>query len=320
MKKQFIFIFLLVCSLFCSVDAVPPKTQELFLTEEGKFQEPLIQLLQLSGLYDPQDSLKDVVAKTQQHWIAVRAGMGGKERTDLHDSVAQQNQVTAVEALARQMGLLDAKMPSLTHYDYGVCLGSFLDGVRMRLAMLVDLWQKGIHFDTLVFLTGERDLRSGVGQIESLDQLCNPSKSPLPFKKGWKLPEGAPYATEYDMVRLVWEQVELPDEMAKALTDKVIFVNALRGDKPRVTTSDTYITWLKQHLPKPGTIVAPSHPLVWTHQDLVGKNVLGESFTLDTIAPAVPEKMLTQYRTSLVSLVHDTVAKCLYEINEKSTP
>lgn len=317
MKKRLVFFSLLWGAIF-GQRLEASRTQDIFLTQEGKFQEPLIQLLQLDGLYDPQDGLKEVVAKTQQHWVAVRTGIGGKERTDLRDTESQQAQVARVEAAARKMGLFDAKTPSLTHYDYGICLGSFLEGVRLRLSMLVDLWQKGVHFDSLVFLTGERDLRSGAGAIESLEELCNPSKSPLPFKKGWTLPEGAPYATEYDMVRLVWSQVELPADMVQALVGKVIFVNASRGDKPRASTYDTYNTWLQQYQPKPGTIVAPSHPLVWVHQDLVGKKILGDRFRLDTIAPAADEQVLTLYRKSLVSLVHDTVAKCLYEMYGKS--
>ena len=284
----------------------------LFLTADGHLTPPLIELLKLDGLYEPTDSLKDVVSKTQAHWIAVRQGRHQIERSDLVDTPQQAAQTEQVLAYAKALGLLDEISPSLKHYDYGICLGAFLDGVRMRLAALVKAWQRGIRFDTPVFLTGERYLRLGPHQEDSLDKLCDPTQSPLPFKQGWTFPAGAIYNTEYDMVRLVWDQVQIPADMAQALASKIVFVNAERGSQ-RPSTKDTYSVWLRDYQPQPGTLLAPSHPLVWIHQQLAGMSVLGPAFWLDTTAPPVSPKI--QNRKAIVSLVHDTIAKCLFELD-----
>lgn len=297
---------------------VDHETSELFLNSKGQLTSPVIELLKLDNLYDPQDTLQDVVAKTQKQWLAVRTGIGGKERRDLVDTELQQLQLKQVEAIAHKMGIFNPKPPRFNHYNYGICLGAFLETVRIRLAMLVDLWKQGVRFDTLVFLSGERDLRKNEGDIEAMSELCHPKSSPLTIKKNWKLPAESPYASEYDMVRLVWDQTEIPEDMAEALKGKVIFVNASRGDKPRASTYDTYKVWLQEYQPPGGTLLVPNHPYIWPLQDLIGKNVLGNAFILDTVTP---EKDLFGYdRKNFVSLFHDTIAKCLYELSRSRNP
>lgn len=76
------------------------------------------------------------------------------------------------------------------------------------------------------------------------------------------------------MMRLVLDQVQLPEDMAKALT--VIFVNAPKGNNARPSTKDTFHTWLTAHHPQPGTILACSYPLLWAHQQLAGESILKE--------------------------------------------
>lgn len=288
----------------------------LFITKEGNPTPPLIELLKLDGLYEENDTLADIVQKTQEKWVAVFQGRGNKERTDLQDTTEQQEVREKVEAIARSMGLFAQRKPALAHYDYGVCLGSFLDGVRMHLRQLVRAWEDGVRFDSLVFLTGERYLRKNPGQQDDLEKLKDQSQSPLPFKQGWNFPESAKVETEYDMVKIIWDQIQLPKDMAEALEDKVVFVNAPRGSQERPSTKDTYELWLKEFNPPPGTVLAASYPMLWTYQQLAGENVLGRNYPLDTIAPAVTEKELDRHKHAIVSLVHDTVAKCLYEINE----
>jgi hypothetical protein len=291
----------------------------LFVTPEGALTPQVVELLALDGIYDPQDSLDKVVEKTQERWIAVRQGKNQIERTDLVDSPERVLIREKVVAVATQMGLFKEVSPLLSHYSYGVCLGAFLDGVRLRLAELVTQWKRGIRFDSLVFLTGERYLRKGQGEKDDFEALCNPALSPLPFKPGWTPPpaDQLVYETEYDMVKLVWDQVQIPEEMLKALKEHVVFVNASKGDAERASTADTYKTWLTAFHPQPGTVLAPSHPLLWCHQQLVGAYLLGPQYPLNTIAPAASEKMLRFYQKAIVSLIFDTVAKCLYEIHKE---
>lgn len=288
-----------------------------FVTVNAKPTERLVKLLQLDGLYDPNDSLQEIVKKTQKAWLQGIQGQNNKERTDFKDSAQQEKISQVVESLVQELGLYNAHTPALRKYKYGCCLGSFLDGIRGNLKELIDQWNEGVRFENLIFFTGERYLRNAAGKEDDIEKLINPANSPLRIKNGWKMPKGAAYKTEYDLCKLIWDQTELPEDMRIALEDKVTFVNAPAPEgKPRPGTKDCYNLWLKGS-PDPGTMLAASHPLVWTYQQLAGQNILGDNYPLDISAKEVTPQMRQIYKERLVSLIQDTVAKCLYEISQQ---
>lgn len=289
----------------------------IFFTKELKPTPLLTELLILDGLYEPNDTITDIVRKTQNKWIAVRQGKDQKERSDLIDSEAQKAIAPQVVEIASKMGLFDEKAPKLKKYNYGICLGAFLNGVRSRLALLIDAWEKGIRFESLYFLTGERDLRSGPGEQDDFALLCDATRSVLPFKADWQPPrrESITYNTEYDMVKIIWEQTAIPQSMEQELQGKVFFVDAKKNGAARPSTRDTYILWLQEYHPLPGTILATSHPLLWVHQQLAGMNIVGQKYPLDTISSAASAQLIAFYEKGIVSLILDTVAKCIYEID-----
>lgn len=289
-----------------------------FITKDGKPTERLVELLSLDGLYDPNDGLSEIVAKTQKSWVMVQQGRDGKERTDLQNTSGQEKIKTLVEKIARDIGLFEARPPLLKHYDYGVCYGVFLDGVRTRLSEFVEAWNNGVRFKSLVFLTGERYLRKEEGQQDSLSLLTDPTKSSIKFKENWSLKDGTPYETEYDLCKIVWEQSEIPEDMRIALEGKVVFVNAPRPDgQQRPGTKDTYYTWLKDEKPASGTILAFSYPILWPYQHIAAENCLNENYPLDTCAAALSPELRAANQERLVSLVQDTVAKCLFELSQR---
>lgn len=287
----------------------------LFVTKEGHLSGHVVRLLTLDHQYEEKDDLASVVGKTQQTWIAVRQGQGNKERTDLKDSPERVAIREDVDRCATEMTLYAERKPVLTNYNYAVCHGAFLSGVRTNLSMLIAAWKQGIRFESLVVLSGERDLRKGENEQDCVKNLEDGSSYPF-FKKGWKMPADARYETEYDMVKLIWDQTELPEDMAEALKDKVVFVNAPRGKNVRPGTKDTIKEWIEKYHPEPGTVLAYSYPLLWPYQQLAGETALkGSGLVIDTAAPAIPEKMFRENEVRRVSLVFDTVAKCLFEIN-----
>lgn len=286
----------------------------LFLTKDEKPSEYLKELLNIDHLYDAKDYLEDIVKKTQKFWLQTVQGAGGKERIDLVDAdfmIARKNKVLD---LTKNLGLFDQQMPIIDNYDYAICLGTLLEDVRMHLYNLVEAWKKGVYFKSIVFLTGERYLRNKEGQNENIAHLLNPSLSPLPFKKGWTLPSNAPYETEYDMIKLVWDQVQLPEEMECQLRQNATFVNAKQKNNLRPSTRDTFYSWLNAYHPAPGTVLGASYPLLWTYQQLVGFNVLGTTYPLDMIGPALREEDIKRHEEYFLSIVYDTLAKCLYEL------
>jgi hypothetical protein len=304
-------------SCHSAVDNIEKRSpRQEFVRSQGVISDNLATLLKITGLYDEKDSLEDIVNKTQQHWISGIQGSGGKERTDFIDSAEQKKIAKPVIEWAKKMKLFDERKPLLRRYDYGVVLGTNLKAVRERIAQFVRAWEEGIRFDKLVFLSGERDLRKGEGEPESIAVLCDPSKSPLAFKKGWSLNKDTPYETEYDMVLILWDQLEIPQDMADALKGKIEFINAPRGSYPRPSTKDTFEVWMNTH-PKPGTILAYGYPLLWVQYQIVGENVLQKKgFALDTAAYALSEEDQKQYGHAFCALILDTVAKVLFEIKQ----
>ena len=290
----------------------------MFIRPDGTASDFVISLLKMDGLYDAKDHLSELVTKTQKSWIAVRQGQGNKERTDIRDTEEQQARQVQVEKLIREVGLLDERPPALAHYDHALCPGAFLGGIRSRLAHLLKVWNiNNTRYDDLVFLTGERDLRKEEGQEDCMSKLLDLSSTTLPCKQSWKMASTTPYNTEYDMNKLLFEQIQLPESMEKALDGKVHFVNARKGTQNRVDTRGTCHTW-KQQKPTPisGTALVSSSPLLWAYQHLTIQNSLGSDFIVDTTAPAVSPVELEARRKGLVGLVQDTVAKCLYEIQQ----
>lgn len=279
---------------------------------QGLLTKPVLDLLRLDGLIGEGEcpTLAEAVEKTQAMWIRVMQGRGGQERTDLVDKLYAPETIGEVVHIVYDMGLLGEHLPAERHYAYGGCLGGFAPQMRNQLAFLVALWRQGYRFDTLVFWTGERRLRSE----ESLEALCDPTRSPLPFKEGWTVPANVRLETEDDAARLIFDQVELPADMAEALKDCVCFVNGPCPEgQARASTKDVYRHW--QTTAVPGSALAVSFPFMWSYQQLAGQNVLCEGFSLDTVAPAVSSQDLDKYKGGIVSIVHDTVAKCLYEIS-----
>lgn len=286
----------------------------LFLTNEDKPNEILKELLNIDHLYDENDHIEDIVRKTQKFWLHTVQGAGGKERNDLIDADFMAARKNRVLDLTKNLGLFDQQMPIIDSYDYAICLGTLLEDVRTHLYHLVEAWKRGVYFKSIVFLTGERYLRNKEGQNENIRNLLNPSLSPLPFKKGWSLPLNASYETEYDMMKLVWDQVQLPEEMEFLLRPHAIFVNAKQKNNLRPSTRDTFYSWLNEYHPEPGTVLGASYPLLWTYQQLVGFNVLGATYPLDMIGPALREEDIKRHEEYFLSIVYDTLAKCLYEL------
>ena len=256
------------------------------ITEEANATPLLEKLLILEGIQEK--NLTDIVAKTQVNWIALRQGAGGIERRDLIDSEGKLAIAGKVFELSESLGLFTPYQPEKREYQYAVCLGAFFETSKRRLEGLISLWNQGVRFDALVFLGGERLLR------ESERLLIDPSCQ-----------------TEHDMLQFLWNEMQhrVPQSMKEHLAKRVYFVNTPRGKSARPSTADTYRYWIEAFQPQRGSVLAMSTIGFVPYQHLVGKNVLGDAFELDTVCPEETLKTKPKVRVIL-----DTLAKCLYEI------
>jgi hypothetical protein len=257
-------------------------SESYFLEEGGELRPPLIELLQLDNLYEDGDGLKEAVHKTQKHWLGVVQGRDGRERVDMVDSTHWQLIENDVFTCLEKLGLAQGKSPLLKKYNYAFLYGGFVKAMRYRLRELIEDWKNGISFDELVVLTGERPLRD------------------------WWVNDFLGSArNESEAAELLLKEAELP------FSCKITYISVPMIGNLRPSTGDTIRAWLETN-PKGGTILAPSHPIVFAYQDLVAKNILGKDFFIDTTGkPAV------RGGGGYVSLIFDTIAKSLYEIKNK---
>lgn len=247
---------------------------------DGKPTELLQEALKLDGLFDPEDDYQTIKKKTQEKWLRCVKGSGGVERRDLIDSPQEEAMKGPLTSIMRKMGLFDEAPPEYTTYDYAIVLGAFLPAVQDRIDYLKLLWDRGVRFKKIVFLTGERPLRPDEKKI---------------------VVEGE---TEADMIRYLVKNLTLPVE-------DICIVDVPARDGLRPSTEDTYKAWVSEYNLKEGTILAISSPLFVYLQHLVGKKALPVGFCLDTVARGVTDQDLqgSYYKTSVLL---DTLAKLIY--------
>lgn len=284
----------------------------MLIDENLNATDALKEILLLTGIQS--DSLDACVKDTQERWIAVMQGKNGKERRDLIEPQEYNEIKPRILEIIENIGLLNNQPPLSKHYDYAICLGAFLETARSRLGSLIEDWKNGVRFDYLVFLGSNRPLRKGPGDNESFTHLCDPSHSTIPFRANWQPPkeDEIVYNTEHDMHLLIWDQADVPEDMRQHLEGRVLFVDTPSpAEGLRASTHDTYMYWKEHYNPKPGSVLAASSPGIWCYQHLVGINVLGPEFSLETTAPQLVNKEHLQ-----VIVILDTLAKCLYMIDQ----
>jgi len=301
MKNYFRLIFFpVVCiCLFLMNSCLSVQKQNgyshLLFDANGKVTQTLSEILKITGI-EHDGTLEDIVIQTQKIWLR-----GGVERFNLQgDRFA--NKKNLLMSHFKKMNMIDEVRPNKKHYDYALLLGSLLNNVRSRFAYLVKIWNEGVRFDKLVFLTGQRDL---VKEKESLTMMFDRQQVVLPIKKGWQW-DGIEPQTEADMMRIVYEQAELPEGMR---TIPFVLIDTSKHQLPsgtwyRPTTETTVQEWMKTS-PQPGSCIAASSQPYVLYQDTICRSYFPEKFSLETVGDQTSE-------TSVIIYL-DTLARWLYQ-------
>jgi hypothetical protein len=170
--------------------------------------------------------------------------------------------------------------PTHHTYDYAIIFGALIHTVRKRIAYLVKLWHEGIRWNSLVILSGQRNL----DPILESDTTWNDA-SLLPIKTSWKLSQVP--KTEIDMIQMVLEQSVLPADWTTIPTTLINTPMQLKEfGLLRPNTADTILCWLTTH-PTPGSIVAISTQPYICYQDAILKRILPSSFSIETVGPEI---------------------------------
>jgi hypothetical protein len=271
----------------------------LFFDREGKPSERLLTLLGVLGMetLNPQKSESAQINAWAQKNL-LRKG----ERWQCQ-STQFENLRTTLLPLLTDLGFVNAVSPHFTHYQGAIVHGSLLQSARLRLHCLIEQWQRGVRFTHLYFLTGERPLEE---QYENRQTLTQDGDSPLKIKKGWREPD-ALAETEVEIMQLIWEQSDIPEEMLRQV--EVHFISAPRRKDPtsgkmvRPTTDDTVEMWLKAS-PPPGLYLTVSNAPYTNRQDLVTRTIAPSLYTFDTIgARAAPQEKMAVFLDEFARLI-----------------
>jgi hypothetical protein len=175
------------------------------------------------------------------------------------------------------LGLTETLHATKKNYDYVVILGVTLPEMRKRIGFLK---KENICFNQLVFLVGDRPL--------------DPEK------------EAGYGANETEMAKKVFQ------EMAPAEWNNVVFVDTPRKPvEKRPTTADTFEYWL-QMKPKPGSVLVISGQPFIQRQDLIAKEYMPSSFSVETIGNGFSLEEYRRYPRGLPTVL-DELARLIYQ-------
>jgi len=208
MRSRF---FLIALAFYCaSLLALPVQERNL----DVKKVEELCTALGMEG--------KDLVKETQNSWLR----KAGKERWEMEELPSYQR--AAVIEWAINQKIYDSWCPALESYHSALILGATVERMENRLKYLAELWQQGIRFREIIWLTGQRPLDPKIEHCPS----CR---------------------TETSAAMYIWEKEQLPDEMRGIPVTWISVPMKTEGDKRvRPNTQDTIVAWFSLCSPKPG--------------------------------------------------------------------
>ncbi len=267
MKKNICALFVISCAL---ISAAP--------FEDYKIKnDALCELLEFFDL--PKDH--DIVEKTQEHWLRKE----GKERWEIDEIGSAQRDF--VISWAVENGYVNEKEPIYQLYDKAVILGATTSRMQMRLDYLVKLWNQGVRFKEIVWLTGDRELDS---RVDSYTECCK---------------------TESQAAHIIWHSSNVPEQMRNL---SLVFIAApmkvVEEAQRRPNTKDTIDLWMKEEVGSCSALFVSNQPFC-SYQASVLQANLPKNILFDLVGPEVKDENHLSAATIL-----DSVARCIYEQNQ----
>lgn len=265
MKK---YLFLLLISVYTLSFAAP--------IQDRKIDPQALSELAIA-LEIPADA--DLLLETQKRWLRKPS----LERWEMNElSLKQKNFVLD---WAEKQGLFTSWKPAFSFYDKALILGATTSKMQLRLDYLKQLWQEGIRFSEIVWLTGDRplDLRA-----DGLTDRCS---------------------NESEAAHILWEETELPKEMRDI---PVVFIAVPMKKEgasfKRPNTADTLIAWLKVS-PSPCKALFISDQPFCGYQFAVIKASLPNEFLFDVVGLGVDPKN----HPSAAAITLDSIARWMFQ-------
>ena len=295
-------IGLLIAAGACSAPVPAPVQgfEHYILTADQKPISVLSELLSLCSIKHD-NSLDSIVQETQKAWLRP----AGIERFQMADVYADRK--AEFMPLFQKLALIDEIKPTKKQYCYCLVHGASMHAARVRIAYVIKLWNDGVRFDQLVFLTGQRTLDS---EKESVKELLDRTQKVLPVRIDWKQPEAMP-ETESTMMRMLYDQAQMPQalRMVPFNVIDIPYQETAIGQKRRPNTQDTVRGWVKTN-PFPGACLAISNQPFIACQDTIMRADLPKTNTLETVGASIALEDQVS-----VSMTLDALARWLYQVN-----
>ncbi len=217
----------------------------------------------------------DLVAETQARWLR----KPGQERWDL--TQLSPDQRLFILTWAKQQYFFTDCKPVSKIYDKALIGGAITSTMQRRLDYLKRLWDEGVRFHEVVWLTGNRPLNP---KADGLIDRCT---------------------CESEAAHLIWKETPLPEAMRNI---PVVFVAAPMKPEGRPNRKDTILAWLKTET-SPSTLLIVSDQPFCGYEFAVFKSILPDAFLFDVVGPFMDPTS----RPAMDAVILDSVARWLYE-------
>jgi hypothetical protein len=255
-------------------------------------------LLQLCGL-----PFQGTIAELFEDLKAAFKRPTGVERWMIQEKYPEK--FNEIRDCCEQLCLINEIEPQGKQFDYCIIPGASLNGVRMRLAHSIYLWKEGVRWRKMIFLGCERPLDE---KQEPLEVLYN-ERSTISSKEGCQKPASAP-KTEYEMMRMVHDQAQLPFEN---ISEQWINTpNKLEKEKlVRANTADT-VNDLSTNPEKGSCLIISNQPFVGYQHEVFASLLPG--FRVQTVGAEASDETMN-------AVVLDALTSWLWWIiNKKLKP
>lgn len=278
----------------------------LFFDEMYQPRAELLELLKLVGM-DPLNQSEDAISQINK-WAQENLLRQGERW------IEQPNQFEKLRphiiSLLSKLGFINATAPHFKKYQGALVYGALLPRVRQRLHYLIEQWKLGVRFSHLYFLSGERSLTN---LYENKNTFVKDDESNLKIRKEWIVPQKFP-KTECEMMKLIWEQSEIPKGMRQEV--KVFFINATlkkdskNGELLRPIREDTVKTWLKLDPPE-GCYLGITNIPYNNREDVILRRLAPQKYCFDMVGCNLNRK-------EKVTVFLDEVARYIFQIKRIS--
>ncbi len=255
--------------------------QQVPLAIAGFKKADLEKVLELTGVtYD--GTVAGLVRATQKAWLRP----GSRERWEL--APLHEDKRDQLLPLFRKMWLVDEWINQRFTYNYIFFMGALVGyAMEERMETLRKLFSDSVHADSVVILSGSRDVTE--------------RERTLLTAQGWQnIPP-----LEVDLYPQLFKENGLPFET-------MVLSNAPATKQPngtwyRPTTADTVNAWLQRlPTPKPGVVLVVSNQPFCNYQQVVVESLLPKGFTVRTVGKKAPAD-------TPVAVYLDTIARTLYQ-------